>query len=135
MKVCHFPPNVPCVCVSQEAAFEDDDQPHDSQKNTILQHAVIVDFGKQFVAWKNRALAYKDLSETGDAEYACAYIQSTLEWAQQMPGAYIVLVPDLDGRFNSSFSKAIQSRFRAEAVGTPPIRDLNDLPRVVNLPS
>ena len=64
--------------------------------NSILHHAVIVDFNQQLLLWKDLVLGYHDLSPTGDAMYACQYIQSVLEWSQlQVPQALYVFVPEI----------------------------------------
>ena len=64
--------------------------------NAILHHAVIVDYNQQLLIWKDLVLGYHDLSPTGDAMYACQYIQSVLEWSQQqVPQALYVFVPEI----------------------------------------
>ena len=65
------------------------------QNMAILSRAVIVDYHGRLKQWKHLVCGYHDISPTGDAQIGCQYIQSTLEWAQQIPDALFIFVPDL----------------------------------------
>ncbi|KAL3934809.1 MAG: hypothetical protein SGBAC_009551 [Bacillariaceae sp.] len=104
----------------------------------LLKHAVIVDFGSRMKTLKRRVKAYRDLSPTGNAEAAVRFVQSVLEWAHQVPGAAVILLPMIiiDNEISSQedeessvsgFLTTIQQRFRAETAGAEPINDLSDL--------
>lgn len=101
----------------------------------LLKHAVVVDFGGRMVTLKRRVLAYRDLSPTGNAEAGVRFVQSVLEWAHQVPGAAVILLPNLvdeddseeDNSSVTGFLTTIQQRFRAETAGAEPIDDLSKL--------
>ena len=131
-------PTLPCVLVSSSTCKSNSGDEIDKlDEDRILQAAAVIDFGQGLVGWKDRALAYLDMSPNGDAEHACRVVQSTLEWAQQVPGAKMILVPiDLPSDKKSEmYIHAIQTRFRAEASETKPVERLDEIPKLLKLPS
>jgi hypothetical protein len=116
----------PCFLVTDECIQNTDDS---AQVNELLKHAVIVDFGSRLVMWKKRVKAYRDLSPTGNSEAAVRFVQSMLEWAHQVPGASLILLPfDIQQENDpNGFITTIQQRFRAETAGAEPIRSLSDV--------
>ena len=96
---------------------------HNNDMEALLKHAVVVDFGSRMKPLKQKVLAYRDLSPTGNAEAGVRFVQSVLEWAHQVPGAAVILLPMIvdnvveDDETTSSvtgFLTTIQQRFRAE---------------------
>jgi len=60
-----------------------------------LAGCVIVDFGGQFASVRSDAMAYRDLSVSGDAREACAALFDALRWTETVPGATAVVLPDV----------------------------------------
>mmetsp|Transcript_32347 Transcript_32347/g.78648 ORF Transcript_32347/g.78648 Transcript_32347/m.78648 type:complete len:208 (+) Transcript_32347:125-748(+) len=119
------------------AALADDSSNTNKNTEALLKHAVVVDFGSRMKSLKRRVKAYRDLSPTGNAEAGVRFVQSVLEWAHQVPGAAVILLPMIDvldesGSLDedssvSGFLTTIQQRFRAETAGAEPIQDLSNL--------
>mmetsp|Transcript_32346 Transcript_32346/g.78647 ORF Transcript_32346/g.78647 Transcript_32346/m.78647 type:complete len:208 (+) Transcript_32346:125-748(+) len=120
------------------AALADDSSNTNKNTEALLKHAVVVDFGSRMKSLKRRVKAYRDLSPTGNAEAGVRFVQSVLEWAHQVPGAAVILLPMIDvldesgscqdeDSSVSGFLTTIQQRFRAETAGAEPIQDLSNL--------
>ena len=129
------------ACI-QDAIAAVGDANHDGNHNAnnaeaLLKYAVVVDFGSRMKSLKRNVIAYRDLSPTGNPEAGVRFVQSVLEWAHQVPGAAVILLPLIvDNLENSShdedssvsgFLTTIQQRFRAETAGAEPINDLSNL--------
>ncbi|CAJ1951894.1 unnamed protein product [Cylindrotheca closterium] len=109
----------------------------DADHNTValLKYAVVVDFGSRMKSLKRNVKAYRDLSPMGNAEAGVRFVQSVLEWAHQVPGAAVILLPLIAENCDSTdedssvsgFLTTIQQRFRAETAGAEPIQDLSNL--------
>jgi len=78
------------------AALADDSSNTNKNTEALLKHAVVVDFGSRMKSLKRRVKAYRDLSPTGNAEAGVRFVQSVLEWAHQVPGAAVILLPMID---------------------------------------
>lgn len=75
-----------------------------------LSTAVLIDFGARYAALASRAVAYRDLSATGDGAQAARSLFETLRWAEDHAdaGARCVLLPLLGG--NEAVGGAAESR-------------------------
>ena len=60
-----------------------------------MRHGVIIDFGGRLKYWKDVALAYRDLSPTGDSSMAAANVFDTLRWSETVDGAQRVYFPEI----------------------------------------
>lgn len=129
MSRCGQLPPPPCLLIS-DRCIESSNEQASEKVDQVLKHAVIVDFGKRMIAWKDRVKCYRDLSPTSDAESAVRFINSLIEWAQQVPGAVLVFFPaDIqdESNFSDGFVTTIQQRFRAETGGLKPVDNLLDI--------
>jgi L-threonylcarbamoyladenylate synthase len=88
----HYSPNVPCFMISlekqQSASLSDEEK-------VTLAKSVVVDYAGKLSHYKQYALAYRDLSSSGDAKRAAANVFETLRWTETVEGAIRVFVPDL----------------------------------------
>ena len=75
-----------------------------------LSSAVLIDFGARYAALASRAVAYRDLSATGNGAQAARRLFETLRWAEEQAdvGARCVLLPLLGG--NVAVGDAAETR-------------------------
>ena len=88
----HYSPNVPCFMISLEK--QQSASLSDEEKDTLAK-SVVVDYAGKLSHYKQYALAYRDLSSSGDAKRAAANVFETLRWTETVEGAIRVFVPDL----------------------------------------
>jgi hypothetical protein len=89
-----------------------------SHSNTPLPYSlsetVIIDFGGMLARFETRALAYRDLSPTGNFEEACHAVFDVLRWTETVQGANAVLLPDvpkeLDGALDDRLFRAASGK-------------------------
>lgn len=81
----HYAPDVPTFLVSADPAW--------LSHNDDLSQTVVVDVGGRLAALRNRALAYR--SSEGGAVEALSFAFEALRWAEGVPGAQRILVPNL----------------------------------------
>jgi L-threonylcarbamoyladenylate synthase len=96
----HYSPNLPSTMLSTK--YIDSLQPASANGNAskdglceLLSHSVVIDYGGRLVLWKERCLAYRDLSFTNDPAEACASLFETLRWAEQIPEAQRIIFPEV----------------------------------------
>ena len=90
----HYSPNVPCYMISLDRQQSASEELSNDEKET-LSKSVIVDYAGKMLRYKSYALAYRDLSPSGDAQRAAANVFETLRWTECVEGAVRVFVPDL----------------------------------------
>ena len=90
----HYSPNVLSYMVSQERYSNGDIELSDEEFN-LLKNSVVIDFGKRLSSFKDKALAYKDLSAVGDSNVAAAQVFDTLRWSENIDGAERVFIPQI----------------------------------------
>jgi hypothetical protein len=87
--------------------------------NQALKQYVVIDFAGRLSALEAACLAYRDLSPRGSFEEAAAKLFATLRWADDIPHATSILLPDVspadhDGIFSEGPGPAVEDRiFRA----------------------
>lgn len=110
----HYAPDVPAFLLSSEH----DGSPEirgvrAGNAEVPFSSTVIIDFKGCFASFKDRSLAYADLSPVGSGEEAATRVFELLRWSEGVPGARIVLLPDL-ARESSPHALAVADRlFRA----------------------
>lgn len=88
----HYSPNIPSFLVTAKcaaAAVSDEEQ-------QLLNTVIVIDFGGILIHWQSHALAYRDLSVSGNSDEAAQTVFETLRWAEQIEGGTRILFPDLD---------------------------------------
>ena len=88
----HYSPNVPCFMISLEK--QQSTSVSDEERETLAK-SVVIDYAGKLSHYKQYALAYRDLSPSGDAQRAAANVFETLRWTETVEGAIRVFVPDL----------------------------------------
>mmetsp|Transcript_21794 Transcript_21794/g.29629 ORF Transcript_21794/g.29629 Transcript_21794/m.29629 type:complete len:246 (+) Transcript_21794:875-1612(+) len=93
----HYAPDVPAVLLSAARHTEDLAllQALPAEWAQALSRCVVIDFGKTHADWSGRALAYQDLSAMGDTRQAQRTLFAVLRWAEAVPNADQVLLPDI----------------------------------------
>lgn len=66
---------------------------HRGAERWPLAATVVIDFGGALGGYKERCLAYRDLSASGSAERACFDVFDALRWSETVPGATNVVFP------------------------------------------
>eukprot|EP00804_Cyclotella_cryptica_P024096 CCRYP_007321-RA/>CCRYP_007321-RA protein AED:0.14 eAED:0.14 QI:0/-1/0/1/-1/1/1/0/443 len=92
----HYSPHVPCFMVSLARQQSSSDQLSNEEMKT-LSRSVIIDYAAKLSHYQQYALAYRDLSPSGDAQRAAALVFETLRWSESVPDATRVFVPDMSG--------------------------------------
>jgi L-threonylcarbamoyladenylate synthase len=88
----HYAPDVDTYLVSNLDLEEDvlvPTSPFDISK------AVVVDFGGRLGALSKACIGYRDLSPSGSVPEAAKTLFNTLRWSEEIPGAQVVLLPNL----------------------------------------
>lgn len=88
----HYSPNVPCFMMSLER--QQSTSVTDTDRETLAK-SVVIDYAQNLSHYKQYALAYRDLSPSGDPLRAAANVFETLRWTETVEGATRVFVPDL----------------------------------------
>jgi len=96
----HYSPNIPSFLLSENCIRSNMKQQQQSlllteEERRILQNAVVLDYGKRLVAWRDLVRAYRDLSPAGNSAEAAQGLFETLRWAEQQNGASRILFPDI----------------------------------------
>lgn len=92
----HYSPHVPCFMVSVARQQSSLDQLSKEEMKTLSQ-SVIIDYAAKLSLYQKYALAYCDLSPSGDAKKAATLVFETLRWSENVKGATHVFVPDMSG--------------------------------------
>jgi len=94
----HYSPHVASYLVSEKCIQEQPAATAADEETTfqLLQQSVVLDYAGRLVAWKDAALAYRDLSEAGDSAEAAQTVFDTLRWAERVAGAERILFPELE---------------------------------------
>jgi hypothetical protein len=125
----HYSPHVPSFLVSETCSARQLDTTTSRRGEpglTVLRQAVVIDFGRRLVAWKDVALAYRDLSPTGDSQRAAQTVFDTLRWAEQVDGAACILFPQLPSTGGvDALTLAVKDRLTRAASGVV-IKQLQD---------
>jgi L-threonylcarbamoyladenylate synthase len=119
----HYSPNVPCYMIildrQQSAAVHLSDQ----ERKTLSQ-SVIIDYAAKLSHYKQYALAYRDLTPSGDASKAASSVFETLRWSESVYGAIRVFVPDLssevmgnEGKEEEALVLAVKDKLTRAASG------------------
>ena len=112
----HYSPNVPSFMVSQDCLAKQVSQLSEAEL-TILKQAVIIDYGQKMGGWKDKAMAYRDLSAQGDSAEAAQQIFDVLRWAELVEGAVTILFPFLDPNLSDALALAVKDRLTRAASG------------------
>jgi len=117
----HYAPRLPAALatVASDAAADD------AKSDAYLGACVVVDFHGRLAALEKPALAYRDLSKTGDAAEAAAALFETLRWAEAVPDAKNVFLADLsEERASAGLVAGVADRIFRAASG-----NLIEIPR------
>lgn len=101
--VTHYAPDVDTRLVmtvdrdEDVAADSDTKRTETEEEDTVrVSEAVVIDFGGRLKTTLGaKALAYRDLSETGDSREAATQLFSALRWTESVQGAKHVLIADV----------------------------------------
>lgn len=113
----HYSPHIPSFILAQSRCLTAENiSPADE---AFLAKSVIIDFGAKLTAWKERAIAYRDLSESGDGAEAATAVFDTLRWAEQVEGATQILFPEIEEGIKASdaLTLALKDRLTRAASG------------------
>lgn len=78
---------------------------------------VVIDYHQTLVELKSDALAYRDLSSSGDSSEAAQAVFETLRWAEQVEGATRIVFPELNGSKEDALLLAVKDRLTRAASG------------------
>ena len=113
----HYSPDVPSFILSSALCKSATSPPSDSDKK-FLSKSVLIDFGGKIEAWKDLALAYRDLSQTVDSAEATKGVFETLRWAEKIQEADYILFPEiLDDSSADALTLALKDRLTRAASG------------------
>lgn len=116
----HYSPDVPSFILSSGLckSASSSSPPSDSDKQ-FLSKSVLIDFGGKIEAWKDFALAYRDLSQTADSAEATKGVFETLRWAEKIQEADYILFPEIcDESSADALTLALKDRLTRAASGT-----------------
>lgn len=112
----HYSPNVQSYMVSHERHCNDTEDGQTTNKERLLlseeeleivKKAVVIDFGGRLKFLQEHALAYRDLSPTGDSDMAASKVFDTLRWSESIDGAQRVYFPELNVSANDDNDDAL----------------------------
>lgn len=111
----HYSPNIPSFLVTAKCAaatVSDADL-------QVLKTDIVIDFGGILSHWKAHAVAYRDLSVSGNSDEAAQTVFETLRWAEVVQGGSRILFPDLDASTDGADALvlAIKDRLTRAASG------------------
>ena len=110
----HYAPDVPAFLVSSDLGKA----PPLPEARPELRSSVVVDFGRRLEAMSSEALAYRDLSPGGSLAEAFRNTFDHLRWAEGVPGARAVLLPDLrELAEGNELARALEDKLRRAASG------------------
>ena len=101
----HYSPNIPSFLVTAKCAAAAG-MVSDAEQQ-LLSTVVVIDFGGILSHWQSHALAYRDLSVSGNSDEAAQTVFDTLRWAEQIQGGTRILFPDLDANAVSNEADAL----------------------------
>ena len=82
-----------------------------------LGETIVVDFGGSLNHLKNTALAYRDLSSSGNVDEACKTVFDVLRWTETIPNAKAVLLPNVVTVMKEGSALALDDRLYRAASG------------------
>ena len=91
----HYSPDVPSFILSTSLYSTATSSPATESDKEYLSKSVLIDFGGKIKEWKDLALAYRDLSETGNSAEATKQVFETLRWAEKIQLAEHILFPEI----------------------------------------
>jgi len=92
----HYSPRIASFLVSPRCYEQQQrEQSDNGNNNDKLANAVVIDYGRRLLGWKDSAKAYRDLSSASDSNEAAQSIFGTLRWAEQVPEARRILFPQI----------------------------------------
>jgi hypothetical protein len=109
----HYSPHIPSRMVTTRLASS-------PGSADLLKDTVVVDWGGRLAHWKSYALAYRDLSPSGNSQEGAQSIFATLRWAEQVGGANLIVFPNLEDQMQKdqdALALAIQDRLTRAASG------------------
>lgn len=111
----HYSPDVPSYLLSAKAVASFDSS---SSEKSSLAAAVVLDLGGRLRALSTRCAAYRDLSETGNSAEAAALVFECLRWAEAVPNAERVYLPEIEvDNESDALTLAIKDRLTRAASG------------------
>ena len=87
----HYSPNIPSFMIASAMCT----LPLSEEDQSALKTTIIIDFGGVLQTWNQFALAYRDLSCTGDSAVAARHVFDALRWAERIEGGSRIVFPDL----------------------------------------
>lgn len=113
----HYAPSLPTFILARQNSSQAHSQSFSRNFTTnTLNSCVHIDFKGQNAAVKSACLEYRDLSGEGNAEEAALNLFSFLRWAENVPRATTILLPDFWG-FSDPLLAAIFDRVYRSASG------------------
>ena len=107
----HYSPDIPSFILSSQWDSTTSDQPDVST-------TVVIDFHQKLVSLKCDALAYRDLSVSGDSSEAAQAVFEQLRWAEQVEGATQIVFPELQATDKTdALTLALKDRLTRAASG------------------
>uniref|UniRef100_A0A7S0UHB4 Threonylcarbamoyl-AMP synthase n=1 Tax=Pseudo-nitzschia delicatissima TaxID=44447 RepID=A0A7S0UHB4_9STRA len=91
----HYSPDVPSFILSTSLYSTATSSPATESDKEYLSKSVLIDFGGKIKEWKDLALAYRDLSETGNSAEATKQVFEILRWAEKVQLAEYILFPEI----------------------------------------
>ena len=115
----HYSPDVPSFILSRALCnLATSSSPSDIDK-AFLSKSVLIDFGGRIKAWKDLALAYRDLSKTTNSAEATKGVFETLRWAEKIQEADHILFPEISEDSSlDALTLALKDRLTRAASGT-----------------
>jgi L-threonylcarbamoyladenylate synthase len=119
----HYSPNVPSflvseACVRTQFLNANAEMHQNGPEISFLADTVVLDYAGQLSIWRPLALAYRDLSPTGDSQEAAQGVFEILRWAEHIPGVKRILFPQRLAAFSSdALTLALQDRLTRAASG------------------
>lgn len=112
----HYSPNIISNILSRSC--------YESQTNLtpdeigILSTTVLIDFGGKLKSWKKHAIAYRDVSESGNSAEAAKSVFEALRWAEEVECATQILFPEIiDDPSVDALTLALKDRLTRAASG------------------
>jgi L-threonylcarbamoyladenylate synthase len=114
----HYSPDIPSFIISQSRS--ESDVRLDVDEIEFLSKCVIIDFGGKLQPWREHAIAYRDLSDTGDSSQATKSVFEALRWAERVQGADRIIFPEInknDPKSADALALALKDRLTRAASG------------------
>lgn len=89
----HYSPDIPSFILSEAYCKESPELSPDDVD--FLSKTVIIDFRGKLRKWKDRCIAYRELSESGDSSLATKAVFETLRWAERVVNADQIIFPEI----------------------------------------